>query len=131
MSSPTNWQSDDTLPQDRRDILLHGVQIAFGRLYASGAFGKYPNQELEVSRQAAFYLIDKATESHTCECGNEISFANESACDSCLCNEPLPETVRIATAHFGGHAVAECTQCDYKNVYWECNCSLEHDCSEY
>ena len=62
MTSPLNWQFDETKPQDRRDILLHGVQIAFGRIYATTAFGKYPNQQLEVARQAAFHLIDMATE---------------------------------------------------------------------
>jgi hypothetical protein len=62
MSSPLNWQWDEDQPQERRDILLHGVQVAFGRIYASGAFGKYPNQELEVARQAAFFIIDQATQ---------------------------------------------------------------------
>jgi hypothetical protein len=62
MTSPKNWQLDETKPQERRDILLHGVQIAFGRIYATEAFGKYPNEQLEVARQAAFYLIDAATE---------------------------------------------------------------------
>jgi hypothetical protein len=61
MTSPLNWQSDDSKPQERRDVLLHGVQIAFGRLYATEAFGKYPNAQIEVARQAAFHLIDVAT----------------------------------------------------------------------
>lgn len=63
MTTPNNWQYDDTKPQTRRDILIHGVQIAFGRIYASKAFGEYPNQQLEVARQAAFFLIDNYTES--------------------------------------------------------------------
>jgi hypothetical protein len=62
MTSPQNWQFDETKPQDRRDILLHGIQIAFGRIYATEAFGKYPNAQLEVARQAAFYLTGVATE---------------------------------------------------------------------
>lgn len=62
MTSPLNWQFDETKPQTRRDILLHGVQIAFGRIYATEAYGKYPNASLEVARQAAFHLIDMATE---------------------------------------------------------------------
>jgi hypothetical protein len=62
MSAPNNWQWDSHLPQTRRDVLIHGVQIAFGRLYATGNFGEYPNTQLEVARQAAFHLIDTATE---------------------------------------------------------------------
>ena len=58
MTTPNNWQYDDTKPQTRRDILIHGVQIAFGRIYASKAFGDYPNKELEQARQNAFFLID-------------------------------------------------------------------------
>ena len=57
MTSPTNWNLD-TPDETRRDIICHGVQIAFGRLYASGAYGEYPNANLEVARQAAFHLID-------------------------------------------------------------------------
>lgn len=60
-STPKNWQSDSTQPQTQRDILIHGVQIAFGRIYAAESFGKYPNDKLEAARQAAFYLIDYAT----------------------------------------------------------------------
>ena len=60
-STPKNWQPDETQPQDRRDILIHGVQIAFGRIYAAKSFGEYPNDQLEAARQAAFYLIDYAT----------------------------------------------------------------------
>jgi hypothetical protein len=57
MTSPTNWMLD-TPQETRRDIVCHGVQIAFGRLYATGQFGDYPNETLEVARQAAFHLID-------------------------------------------------------------------------
>jgi hypothetical protein len=39
---------------------MHGIQIAFGRIYASGAFGEFPNEALEVARQAAFALVDYA-----------------------------------------------------------------------
>jgi hypothetical protein len=62
MSTPNNWQWDSELPQTRRDVLIHGVQIAFGRLYATGNFGEYPNAQLEVARQAAFHIIDKSTQ---------------------------------------------------------------------
>jgi hypothetical protein len=61
MTSPTNWKLD-TGEETRRDILCHGVQIAFGRIYATGFYGTYPNDSLEVARQAAFHLIDKAEE---------------------------------------------------------------------
>jgi hypothetical protein len=61
MSTPNDWQWDSDLPQTRRDVLIHGVQIAFGRLYATGSFGEYPNPQLEVARQAAFHLIDTVT----------------------------------------------------------------------
>jgi|DEB0MinimDraft_6_1074348.scaffolds.fasta_scaffold05437_2 hypothetical protein len=54
-SSPDNWDYERLTQRDAR---LHGVQIAFGRIYASGAFGEYPNDALEVARQAAFALID-------------------------------------------------------------------------
>lgn len=63
MTTPNNWQFDDTKPQQKRDVLIHGVQIAFGRIYATKAFGEYPNEQLELSRQAAFFLIDNYTES--------------------------------------------------------------------
>ncbi len=61
MSTPNDWQWDDSLPQTRRDILIHGIQIALGRIYATGSFGEYPNPQLEVARQAAFHLVDNAT----------------------------------------------------------------------
>jgi hypothetical protein len=61
MTSPNNWKLE-TPEESRRDILCHGVQIAFGRLYATGMYGNYPHETLEVARQAAFHLIDKAYE---------------------------------------------------------------------
>jgi hypothetical protein len=63
MTTPKNWELNETQSQQNRDVLIHGVQIAFGRIYATKAFGEYPNQELEVARQAAFFLIDNYTES--------------------------------------------------------------------
>jgi hypothetical protein len=54
-ASPVDWNPESN---DPRDKMLHGVQVAFGRIYAGGAFGEFPNEALEVARQAAFALID-------------------------------------------------------------------------
>lgn len=48
-----------------------------------------------------------------------------------VCSEPLPANIEIYSAHFGGHAVARCLECDYKSVSWECSHELEHDCGEH
>lgn len=56
-ASPDNWDFESNAPRDK---MLHGVQVAFGRIYAGGAFGEFPNEALEVARQAAFALIDHA-----------------------------------------------------------------------
>lgn len=56
-ANPVNWDPES---DDPRDLRMHGVQIAFGRIYATGAFGKFPNESLEVARQAAFALVDYA-----------------------------------------------------------------------
>lgn len=56
-ASPVNWDPESDEP---RDLRMHGIQIAFGRIYASGAFGEFPNEALEVARQAAFALVDYA-----------------------------------------------------------------------
>jgi hypothetical protein len=47
------------------------------------------------------------------------------------CTAPLPENLEIFSAHFGGHAVAECKLCNFKSVFWDCAHELEHDCEEY
>jgi hypothetical protein len=47
------------------------------------------------------------------------------------CTEPLPKNLEIYSAHFGGHAVAQCKFCNYTNVSWECGCDFEHDCEQY
>ena len=54
-ASPDDWNPES---DDPRDKMMHGVQVAFGRIYAGGAFGEFPNESLEVARQAAFALVD-------------------------------------------------------------------------
>jgi len=56
-ASPDDWDLDSNHPRDK---MMHGIQVAFGRIYAGGAFGEFPNEALEVARQAAFAIVDHA-----------------------------------------------------------------------
>lgn len=47
------------------------------------------------------------------------------------CQEPMPETISVREATFTGGAVAECSDCLYRCVYWECPCDLIHDCEDF
>lgn len=47
------------------------------------------------------------------------------------CQEPAPKTISFYNARFTGGAVAQCSNCRFTSVFWECNCELEHDCDEY
>jgi hypothetical protein len=53
------------------------------------------------------------------------------ALDEELCTEPLPKSIRTYSAHFTGAGCAECVNCDFKSVYFECACDLLHNCNEY
>jgi hypothetical protein len=61
-ASPDDWDLESNHPRDK---MMHGVQVAFGRIYAGGAFGAFPNEALEVARQAAFALIDHSFQHDT------------------------------------------------------------------
>lgn len=45
-----------------------------------------------------------------------------------ICREPLQDNMTIRTAHFGGHAVAKCENCEFTSVSWDCVCDFEHEC---
>ena len=40
----------------------------------------------------------------------------------------LPSDVTITGSHFAGTPVATCDACDYRCVYWDCVCELDHEC---
>jgi hypothetical protein len=70
------------------------------------------------------------------ECGNKTEHwadtnPAEALCEICDCSELVPATVEIYSARFGGHAVAACSECSFKSVYWDCNHDLIHNCDNY
>ena len=46
------------------------------------------------------------------------------------CTELAPESISFYSARMTGTGVAECKDCDFKSVYWECACDLFHDCND-
>jgi hypothetical protein len=53
-------------------------------------------------------------------------------CENCYdeCTELAPESITFYSARFSGTGVAECKNCNFKSVYWECACDLFHDCND-
>jgi len=65
------------------------------------------------------------------ECENSVSAWDDDTrplCEYCGCDTELQYSVKIHTAHLGGHAVATCSECDFTCVYWDCACDLVHEC---
>lgn len=57
---------------------------------------------------------------------NLMDFEEDVCCDS-----PTPKGIYFYSAHMTGGAVAQCHNCTFTCVYWECDCELEHNCKEY
>jgi hypothetical protein len=77
------------------------------------------------------------TVARLCDCGNDAdNYQEEGIPDTCSdcaheaqC-EPLKK-ITFTSGYLSGQPVAACKKCQYKCVYWECNCDLRHDCKEW
>jgi hypothetical protein len=74
---------------------------------------------------------------YQCDCGNDADNSHEEGfpdtCSECAHEaecEPLKK-ITFTNGYWSREPMATCKKCNYKSVYWECNCDLRHDCKDW
>jgi hypothetical protein len=100
---------------------LDGAQVTRDSIDTTGLDAIEGNASRALARRlerAAHAITDTLTDVSMLELARDVM----------ECQEEAPASIVFEAAHFGGHAVARCTECSFVCVSWDCGHELEHDC---